>query len=96
MSLTRGLGAFLCVVCFGAVVASGYSAAHSAFSDQAAGPALVAFMVYLMPGIVATYGLVEALNQAFDGKNRIWHVGIALVAALIVAATSSWLIGLAD
>jgi TRAP-type C4-dicarboxylate transport system permease small subunit len=92
----RGVGALACLICFAAIVASGYKAADSAFSDQAAATALVAFNVYLLPGIVSTYGLVEALKQAFDGENRLWHVGLSLLAALIVVAGSSWLIGLAD
>jgi hypothetical protein len=91
----RLVGALACGVSFGAIVASGYKASMSAFNDEAAAPALVAFNVYLLPGIVATYGLVEALKQAFDGENRLWHVGAALIAALAVAAGSSWLIGLA-
>jgi hypothetical protein len=96
VSLTRSFGAMSCLICFATIVASGYKAADSAFSDQAAGPALVAFNVYLLPAIVCTYGLVEALKQAFDGENRLWHVGLALIAALAVAAASGWLVGLAD
>lgn len=90
------IGAAACLIALGAIVASGYKAADSAFSDQAAGPALVAFNVYLLPAIVSTYGLVEALKQAFDGENRLWHVGLALTVALGVAATSGWLIGLSE
>ncbi len=96
MSLTRSFGAVLGLVCFGAICASGYKAADSAFADQAAGPALVAFNVYLLPALVATYGLVEALKQAVDGENRLWHVTLALLVVAAVAAASSWLIGLAD
>ena len=92
----RAIGGLACVVALAAIVASGYKAADSAFTDQAAGPALVAFNVYLLPGILATYGLVEALKQAFDGENRLWHVGLAMIAALGVAAASGWLIGLSD
>jgi hypothetical protein len=96
MTMTRSSGAVLSLLCFAAICASGYKAADSAFADQAAGPALVAFNVYLLPAILGTYGLVEALKQAVDGENRLWHVGIALLTALCVAAASSWLIGLAD
>jgi hypothetical protein len=94
--LLRGIGAFACVLAFAAVAASGYHAATSAFHDQAAGPGLVAFNVYLMPALVGTYALVEALKQAVDGENRLWHVGFALLLALGVAAAGPWLVGLAD
>ncbi|HEX6388263.1 MAG TPA: hypothetical protein VFZ89_02415 [Solirubrobacteraceae bacterium] len=95
-SSLRAIGGLACLISFAAIVASGYKAADSAFADQAAGPALVAFNVYLLPALVATYGLVEALKQAFDGENRLWHVALALLAALAAAAASGWLIGLAE
>jgi hypothetical protein len=94
--LLRGVGAVACVVAFAVVAASGYHASDNAFHEQAAGQGLVAFNVFLMPAIAATYGLVEALKQAFDGENRLWHVGLALLAAAAVAAAGPWLVGLAD